>query len=55
MTDRTGKSCFSCHKGVYKETTIRDDWDGVLHCDKCGAQVKRWKPGRVKAEGKEAT
>jgi len=40
--DKTGKLCTKCKKGHYKETGIEDDWDGVLHCDKCGVEVPRW-------------
>lgn len=39
--DMTGKKCLKCKKGKYYETSIQDDWDGVLHCDKCGHEVKR--------------
>ena len=41
--DRTGKTCEKCHKGKYQETSQHDDMYGVLHCTKCGTQVKRWK------------
>lgn len=40
--DNKGKSCLSCKQGVYKETSIVDDWTGVLHCSVCGVQVERW-------------
>ena len=39
--DMTGKKCKKCKKGKYTETSIHDDIDGVLHCDKCGHEVKR--------------
>jgi len=42
--DRTGTKCNSCGKGTYKETGQLDDMNGVLHCNKCGAQVKRHGP-----------
>jgi len=42
VIDMTGKKCKSCKKGVYKETSIHDDMDGVLHCSKCGEQIKRY-------------
>ncbi|HUS49764.1 MAG TPA: hypothetical protein VMZ91_06340 [Candidatus Paceibacterota bacterium] len=42
VTDMTGKKCQSCGKGKYKETSMHDDMDGVLHCDKCGAEIKRY-------------
>ena len=41
--DMTGKRCLQCKKGKYKETNIHDDWDGVVHCDKCNHQIDRWK------------
>lgn len=42
--DRTGTRCTKCRKGKYKETSLHDDIDGVLHCsnDKCRHQVKRY-------------
>ena len=43
MKDMSGKKCQKCGKGKYKETSQMDDMDGVLHCDKCGHQVDRWK------------
>jgi hypothetical protein len=45
--DRMGTTCTKCKKGKYKETSIHDDWDGVLHCSntKCNHEVKRW-PGK---------
>jgi hypothetical protein len=39
--DMTGKKCEKCKKGTYKETGPQDDIHGVLHCDKCGTEVKR--------------
>ena len=39
--DMTGKKCRSCKKGKYYETSHMDDWDGVVHCSKCGHEVKR--------------
>lgn len=39
--DMTGKPCKSCGKGTYQETSQHDDYDGTLHCNKCGAEVKR--------------
>lgn len=41
--DMTGEKCNSCGKGKYKETSMHDDMDGVLHCSNCGDQVKRYK------------
>lgn len=39
MSDRINTKC-RCG-GTYKETDIHDDWHGVLHCDKCGEEIKR--------------
>lgn len=41
--DMTGKTCFKCEKGKYKETSVHDDLDGKLHCDKCGHSTKKWR------------
>lgn len=37
-----GGKCPVCKKGTYQETSIHDDWDGVLHCDndECRHRVK---------------
>jgi len=40
-TDFMGKKCKKCGKGKYAETSMQDDWDGLLHCDSCGAEIKR--------------
>ena len=40
--DMTNKSCKKCGKGKYVETSMNDDRDGVLHCNKCGSSVKRY-------------
>lgn len=41
--DMTGEPCKECGKGTYQETSIHDDWDGVLHCDNddCRHETKR--------------
>jgi Zn ribbon nucleic-acid-binding protein len=39
--DMKGKKCRACKKGKYIETSLWDDWDGKLHCSKCGHEVKR--------------
>ncbi len=43
--DRNGQTCAKCGAGYYTETSIHDDWDGVLHCNnkKCNHEVKRHK------------
>lgn len=42
--DMTNKPCSKkgC-SGVYKETTLLDDRDGVLHCTKCNKEIKRYR------------
>lgn len=32
--------CSSCNAGTMKETSLYDDWEGMLTCDKCGVRVK---------------
>jgi hypothetical protein len=56
--DRKGQICTECGIGHYQETSIHDDWDGVLHCTnkKCSHEVRRYisddnpppKPEKVK-------
>jgi hypothetical protein len=43
--DRKDQLCTECGVGRYQETSIHDDWDGVLHCNnkKCNHEVKRYK------------
>ena len=43
--DRLNQLCTKCGVGDYQETSIHDDWDGVLHCTnkKCNHEVKRYK------------
>ena len=43
--DRDGQTCTKCGIGYYTETSIHDDWDGVLHCNnkECNHEVKRHK------------
>ena len=42
MEDKTNTTCKQCGKGVYVETSIHDDIDGVLHCNNCGHKIKRY-------------
>ena len=49
MKDNTGVSCKNCGKGTYKEMSIFDDMNGVLHCDICGHSIIRWE-GNKKVE-----
>lgn len=39
--DMTGKKHKGCG-GTYKETSVQDDINGVLHCSKCGHKVDRY-------------
>jgi hypothetical protein len=43
--DRYDQLCTKCGMGRYHETSIHDDWEGVLHCTnkKCNHEVKRYK------------
>ena len=43
--DRRDQFCTECGIGRYVETSIHDDWDGVLHCNnkKCNHEVKRYR------------
>jgi len=43
--DRDGQTCTKCGVGYYTETSLHDDWDGVLHCNnkKCNHEVKRYR------------
>jgi len=41
--DMSGKRCDRCGRGKYKETSIHDDMEGVLHCSDCGVATKRWR------------
>jgi len=40
--DLKNQICSECKKGTYQETSIYDDWDGVLHCSNCNHEVKRY-------------
>ena len=43
--DRYDQLCTECGMGRYHETSIHDDWDGVLHCTnkECNYEVRRYK------------
>jgi hypothetical protein len=43
--DRKDQLCTECGVGRYQETSIHDDWDGVLHCTnkECNYEVRRYK------------
>jgi hypothetical protein len=40
--DMIHQNCEKCKDGYYEETSIHDDWDGVLHCVQCGYETKRY-------------
>jgi hypothetical protein len=40
-SDMEGKECTGCSKGIYTETSINDDKDGILHCNHCGERMTR--------------
>lgn len=40
--DNKDKDCRACRKGVYIETSLNDDWSGVLHCSVCKHRVQRY-------------
>ena len=43
QTDLTGAKCSDAKcKGHFKETSMNDDMDGKLHCDKCGKETQRY-------------
>jgi hypothetical protein len=43
--DRKDQLCTECGVGRYRENSIHDDWDGVLHCTnkECNHEVKRYR------------
>ena len=45
--DTTGDVCTACYNGRYVETSVADDLQGVLHCNKCGAKTMRWNYERI--------
>lgn len=42
MIDMIGRVCKNCFQGTYRETSIQDDLDGVLHCNECGYKTDRY-------------
>lgn len=40
--DNLKGKCKECGKDIYVETSLQDDWYGVLHCNKCGASIPRY-------------
>lgn len=41
VNDLLNTECHKCVEGHYVETSQFDDYDGLLHCDKCNHEVKR--------------
>jgi hypothetical protein len=39
--DMIGAGCDTCGRGIYVERWT-DDWEGLLHCSACFAEVPRW-------------
>lgn len=35
--------CLVCKKGFYEESSIMDDMHGVLHCNVCHHETRRWR------------
>ena len=42
MKDLFNTKCKECKGGKYVETSMQDDWRGVLHCNNCNDEVKRY-------------
>ena len=42
MEDYLNRVCEVCKEGVYQETSISDDWDGIVHCNICNHEVDRY-------------
>lgn len=42
LEDLLGMPCPECEKGLFDETTVDDERNGVLHCDKCNFETKRF-------------
>lgn len=42
MINMQGSKHKGCRGGRYEETSIHDDWDGVLHCIKCGDRIEHY-------------
>lgn len=40
----TGIKCPHCGEGRFKETTMWDEMEGVLHCDSCGKVTVKYLP-----------
>lgn len=53
LIDNKDKKCKKCGNGKYVETSMLDDWDGALHCDKCNDGICRWDFGMDKEKVKK--
>jgi len=42
MKDTTGKKCLKCKKGIMREMSLFDDWEGFLTCTVCKHRSPRW-------------
>ena len=40
--DRLNDVCTNCYKGIYRETSVKDSENGVLHCTACSHTVTRY-------------
>lgn len=40
--DISGTKCPVCDVGELQETSIHDDMDGTIHCNKCGIATRRY-------------
>jgi len=45
MIPNLGRKCKKCGGGLYTETSINDNMDGILHCKKCGHEIKAYRNG----------
>ena len=44
--DMKNKKCLKCKKGIYIEMSVYDDWEGKIHCNKCGHCINRYQPSK---------
>lgn len=42
MRDLLNHICFICKIGIFVETSINDDRDGVVHCSNCNHKTRRY-------------
>lgn len=41
--DMKNRPCMKCSTGIYVERSVHDDWEGVLHCNKCSHCITRYR------------